>query len=92
MFDILFFFNLFLLEHYNDTTSQNYEQIHQALNHLAGDKDHDVREAAAHADRVKPNPPPKPEVPVEPVLESKPPEDEVVPTWAKIAEVIQEIK
>jgi len=80
-------------EHYNDTTSQNYEQIHQALNHLAGDKDHDVREAAAQADRVKPNPPPKPEVPVEPVLESKPPEDEVVvPTWAKIAEVIQEIK
>jgi len=79
-------------EHYNDTTSQNYEQIHQALNHLASDKDHDVREAAAQADRVKPNPPPKPEVPVEPVLESKPPEDEVVPTWAKIAEVIQEIK
>ena len=80
------------LEHYNDTTSQNYEQIHQALNHLAGDKDHDVREAAAQADRVKPNPPPKPEVPVEPVLESKPPEEEAVPTWAKIAEVIQEIK
>jgi len=79
-------------EHYNDTTSQNYEQIHQALNHLAGDKDHDVREAAAQADRVKPNPPPKPEVPVEPVLESKPPEEEAVPTWAKIAEVIQEIK
>merc|ERR1719317_288359 len=79
-------------EHYNDTTNQNYEQIHQALNHLAGDKDHDVREAAAQADRVKPNPPPKPEVPVEPVLESKPPEEEAVPTWAKIAEVIQEIK
>ena len=83
---------LLFLEHYNDTTSQNYEQIHQALNHLAGDKDHDVREAAAQADRVKPNPPPKPEVPVEPVLESKPPEEEAVPTWAKIAEVIQEIK
>merc|ERR1712130_657254 len=79
-------------EHYNDTTSQNYEQIHQALNHLAGDKDHDVREAAAQADRVKPNPPPKPEVPVEPVPELKPAEEEAVPTWAKIAEVIQEIK
>jgi len=41
---------------------------------------------------VKPNPPPKPEVPVEPVPELKPAEEEAVPTWAKIAEVIQEIK
>jgi len=79
-------------EHYNDTSSPNFEQIHQALNHLAGDKDHDVREAASQADRVKPNPPPKQEVPADPVPEPRPIQEEALPTWAKIAEVIQEIK
>ena len=86
------FLNLPYLEHYNDTVSPNFELIHQALNHLAGDKDHDVREAAAHADRVKPNPPPKQEVPADPVPEPRPAQVEALPTWAQIAEVIQEIK
>ena len=80
------------LEHYNDASSPNFEQIHQALTHLAGDKDSDVREAAALADRVKQNPPPKEEVPAIPVPEPRPMQEEALPTWAQIAEVIQEIK
>merc|ERR1712123_451545 len=79
-------------EHYNDASSPNFEQIHQALTHLAGDKDSDVREAAALADRVKQNPPPKEEVPAIPVPEPRPMQEEALPTWAQIAEVIQEIK
>jgi len=51
-----------------------------------------VREAASQADRVKPNPPPKQEVPADPVPEPRPVQEEALPTWAKIAEVIQEIK
>ena len=51
-----------------------------------------MREAASQADRVKPNPPPKQEVPADPVPEPRPVQEEALPTWAKIAEVIQEIK
>merc|ERR1719373_314620 len=58
-------------EHYNDVSSPNFDLIHQSLGTLAGDKDHDVRQAAALSGRVEPCPPPPVEE-VEPQHETNP--------------------
>ena len=71
-------------------SSPNFDLIHQSLGTLAGDKDHDVRQAAALSGRVEPCPPP-------PVEEAEPQhetnldlmedQDEITnPTWAQIVE------
>merc|ERR1719150_2553503 len=80
-------------EHYEDTSSPNYELIQQALNNLAADKDHDVREAASKAGRVKPNPPVKEEAPeIASVAEPKLIQADSLPTWAQITEVTHDGK
>ena len=81
--------NDFFLEHYNDVSSPNFDLIHQSLSTLAGDKDHDVRQAAALTGRVEPCPPPVEEAEPqhETNLDLMEDQDEINnPTWAQIVE------
>jgi len=78
-------------EHYDDVSSPNFDLIHQSLTTLAGDRDHDVREAAALKGRVEACPPPVEDREVEPHnethLDMVEDQDEIInPTWAQIVE------
>lgn len=85
-------------EWYADTSCPEHERLTSSLTQLAADKDADVREAACSGGRVEPKPPPRELPPPDPVvvggLEQHCLEqtnlEEPLPTWAQIAEVIQE--
>merc|ERR1712130_657423 len=87
-------------EWYADTSCPEHERLISSLTMLAADKDPDVREAACSGGRVEPNPPPRQLPPPDPVVCSNSGLDqhcmeqtsleEPLPTWAQIAEVIQE--
>jgi len=90
-------------EWYADTSCPEHERLISSLTLLAADKDPDVREAACSGGRVEPNPPPRQLPPPDPVVSSNTGAgaleqhcmeqtslEEPLPTWAQIAEVIQE--
>jgi len=85
-------------EWYADTSCPEHERLTSSLTQLAGDKDADVREAACSGGRVEPKPPPRELPPPDPVVVSGLEQhcleqtslEEPLPTWAQIAEVIQE--
>jgi len=88
-------------EWYADTSCPEHERLISSLTLLAADKDPDVREAACSGGRVEPNPPPRQLPPPDPVVSSgasaleqhcmeQTSLEEPLPTWAQIAEVIQE--
>ena len=70
-------------------SSPNFDLIHQSLTTLAGDKDHDVRQAASLKGRVEACPPPVEPEPdqLQTDLNMSDDQDEIVnPTWAQIVE------
>jgi len=85
-------------EWYADTSCPEHERLTSSLTQLAADKDADVREAACSGGRVEPKPPPRELPPPDPVVVSGLEQhcleqtnlEEPLPTWAQIAEVIQE--
>jgi len=83
-------------ECYEDTSCPLHERIASTLTSLASDQDQDVREAVCRGGRVLPRPPPKQILPRDPVVASVTTSleqsslEEPLPTWAQIAEVIQE--
>ena len=51
---------VYCLEYYYDSTLSQHDQVVAALQQLAGDRDTDVREAAAKCNRVQATPPAPP--------------------------------
>ena len=80
-------------ECYADTEQPEHEALATTLAALAADRDADVREAACLGGRVQAAPPPRPAPPQDPLptgLAEHGGLEEPLPTWAQIAEVIQE--
>lgn len=80
-------------ECYADTEQPEHEALATTLAALAADRDADVREAACLGGRVQAAPPPRPAPPQDPLPTSLAEHgglEEPLPTWAQIAEVIQE--
>ena len=85
-------------ECYTDQSYPEYSRLTSTLTSLAADPDPDVREAACLGHRVEPAPPPRQAPPPDPVvshqlapsIEAREGMEEPLPTWAQIAEVIQE--
>jgi serine/threonine-protein phosphatase 4 regulatory subunit 1 len=83
-------------DYYTDTTCPLHDRLTSTLASLAGDQDQDVREAACLGGRVEPLAPPRTLAPPDPVVVTNSTVmdqsslEDPLPTWAQIAEVIQE--